>query len=92
MVDRDEQAADGDRVAGHAARWLRPGRVAWVAFVTIWGGLVLVGAPLSLAMIPAAMCAGVNLVLLRMDERVGQPRVPDHVPAAWSREQEGEGR
>ena len=66
------------------ARWLRPGRVAWASFLVISGGLSLVGAPIDLAMIPAAVCAVVNLILLRSDERQRRLHVPDHVPAAWS--------
>ena len=70
------------------ARWLQPGRVAWASFLVIWGGLSLVGAPIDLAMIPAAACAVVNLILLRSDERQRRlhvpDHVPDHVPAAWS--------
>jgi len=67
-----------------SARWLRPGRVAWVTFLTIWGGLSAIGAPSDLAMIPAAVCAGTNLALLRMDERLTRVEVPDTVPAEWS--------
>ena len=67
-----------------SARWWRPGRVAWATFLTIWGGLSLVGAPIDLSMIPAAICAGVNLALLRMDERLLRVEVPDTVPAEWS--------
>ena len=74
----------GPAAGGWPARWLRPGRIAWATFLLIWGGLVLVGAPIDLAMLPAAVCAGVNLALLRMDERLLRPRVPDTVPAAWS--------
>jgi hypothetical protein len=66
-----------------ARRW-RPGRVAWATFVTIWGGLSAMGAPIDLAMIPAAVCAGINLALLRMDERLTCVEVPDTVPAEWS--------
>lgn len=94
MAKRDEYEAvghldqDGHAGAGVArrwpARWLRPGRIAWATFLLIWGGLVLVGAPVDLAMLPAAVCAGANLALLRMDERLLRPRVPDTVPAEWS--------
>lgn len=66
------------------ARWLQPGRVALTAFLVIWGGLTLVGAPIDLAMLPAAACAVVNLIVLRSDERQRRLHVPDHVPAAWS--------
>lgn len=65
-------------------RWWRPGRVAWISFLTVWGGLAAIGAPIDLAMIPAAVCAGINLALLRMDERLTRVEVPDTVPAEWS--------
>ena len=67
-----------------SARWWRPGRVAWATFLIIWGGLSAIGAPIDLAMIPAAACAGINLALLRMDERLTRVEVPDTVPAEWS--------
>ena len=65
-------------------RWLQPGRVAWTAFLVIWGGMTLLGAPIDLAMIPAAACAAINWVLLRSDGRQRRWHVPDPVPAAWS--------
>ncbi len=67
-----------------SARWWRPGRVAWVTFLSIWVGLSAIGAPIDLAMIPAAVCTGINLALLRMDERLTRVEVPDTVPAEWS--------
>ena len=67
-----------------SARWWRPGRVAWITFLAIWGGLSVLGAPVDLAMTPAAVCAGINLGLLRMDERLTRVEVPDTVPAEWS--------
>ncbi len=79
-----EEHLEGQRGRTWPASWLRPGRVAWATFLVIWGGLVLVGAPADLAMLPAAGCAVVNLVLLRMDERLLGPEVPDTVPASWS--------
>ena len=80
----DDGGPVGPARRGWPARCLRPGRVAWAIFLLVWGGLVLVGAPIDLAMLPAAVCAGVNLALLRMDERLLRPHVPDTVPAAWS--------
>ncbi len=70
---------------GAGARgWVRPGRVAWLTFLVIWGGLSGLGAPADLAMVPAAACAISNLVLLRLDARRDTVDIPDLVPAAWS--------
>ena len=69
---------------GIEAKWLRPGRMAWLTFLVIWGGLSAAGAPMDLAMIPAAVSAGSTLALLRMDERLVRVEVPDTVPAEWS--------
>jgi hypothetical protein len=65
-------------------RWVRPGRVAWLTLLVIWGGLSAVGAPMHLALVPAVLCALGNLALLRADARREVVEVPDTVPAAWS--------
>jgi|GEM_PF-2287557 len=65
-------------------RWVRPGRVAWLTFLVIWGGLSALGAPVGPAMVPAAVCALANLVLLSADARREVPDIPDTVPASWS--------
>lgn len=71
-------------MGGPVWSWVRPGRVAWLTFLVIWGGLSVLGAPVGAAMVPAAVCAVANLVLLTADARRETPDIPDTVPAAWS--------
>ena len=82
--DPGEGGRDTPSEPAWTARWLQPGRVAWATFLVIWGGLVVVGAPAGLAMLPAAICAVTNLTLLRIDQRTLRPTIPDTIPAAWS--------
>jgi len=58
--------------------------VAWLTLLAIWCGLSVVGVPMDLAMVPAALCAAGNLALLRVDARSDVVEIPDTVPAAWS--------